>query len=69
MSQPPGAAAPQIVDEIDVIWGVEAIARTIGRTQHQTYWQLEQGHLPARKIGRIWAASKRALRSHFEKVA
>jgi hypothetical protein len=62
--------APDIVfDELDIIWGVEAIAKAIGRSQRQTFWILEKKLIPARKVGRLWAVSRRGLRAHFEKAA
>jgi len=49
----------------DVIWGAEAIGKEINRTPRQTWHLLEKGHLPARKIGGLWAASRTALRRTF----
>ncbi len=38
------------------IWGANAIGAELGLTQRQTYWMLENGSLPARKIGNRWVA-------------
>jgi hypothetical protein len=62
--------APDIAfDELDIIWGVEAIAKAISRSQRQTFWILEKKLIPARKVGRLWAVSRRGLRAYFEKAA
>lgn len=49
----------------DLLWGVAAISRYIGRTERQTYYQLEKRQVPARKIGEIWVGSKATLRGHL----
>jgi hypothetical protein len=43
-------------------WGVGEISETINRTPRQTYWLLEGGHLPAKKVGGKWAGEEDALR-------
>ena len=53
-------------ESLDLIWGVNAIAKTIGRTPTQTYHLLATGSLPARNIKRRWVASREKLRQHFE---
>jgi hypothetical protein len=45
----------------DIVWGTNAIAAVIGRNQRQTFWMLEKGHLPARKVGGKWVASRKKL--------
>jgi hypothetical protein len=55
---------PKIAD--DLLWGVEAIAREIGQPVRQVYWVLEKGELPAGKSGRVWVASRQALRKHYQ---
>jgi hypothetical protein len=49
------------LDPGDLLWGAEAIAAAIGRTPRQTFKLLETGKLPAKKIGRRWFSTKRAL--------
>jgi hypothetical protein len=49
----------------DMLWGVEAIAAYINRDVRPTYYQLQQGYLPGRKVGRIWTSAKSALRQHL----
>jgi hypothetical protein len=52
----------------DKLRGVSQIARFLDEPARAVYHMLEQGHLPAGKIGRIWWASKTALRSHYERI-
>jgi hypothetical protein len=52
-------------NEIDLVWGAEAIAVFIGRTRRQTYNMLEKGELPARKVGDRWVAERRQLIRFF----
>lgn len=53
-------------ENLDLIWGAEAIARAIGRTTKQTFHMLEKGSLPARRVGGRWVASRRQLVKYFE---
>lgn len=48
-------------DASDLVWGAGAIAKVIGRPVSATYHRLEQGHLPARKVGAQWVASRKRL--------
>jgi hypothetical protein len=48
-------------EKSDVLWGASAIGRAIGKPARATFHLLESGHLPARKIGRQWVASRRRL--------
>lgn len=50
--------------EHDLIWGSKAIAQEINRTVPQTFYMLEEGRFPARKVGGLWCASREALRRH-----
>jgi hypothetical protein len=45
----------------DVLWGAAEIGRAIGKAARATFHLLEAGHLPARKIGGQWCASRRKL--------
>lgn len=49
----------------DLIWGVSAIGREIGRNQRQTFHLLDTGRLPAKKIGGRWCATRTGLRQFF----
>jgi hypothetical protein len=43
------------------IWGVPAIAEIVNRSPTKVYYLLEKGHLPARKIGKLWTSTPREL--------
>jgi hypothetical protein len=60
------AETPATVVPVDVVWGAREIARLIGKTPRATFHLLEKGQLPARKIGKQWVASQKALRAHLE---
>ena len=49
----------------DVIWGAAAIGDAVGKNERQAYYLLEKGHLPARKVGAQWAASRKKLLSYI----
>jgi len=49
----------------DLLWGVTAIAREIGRTPRQVFHLAAQGNIPVRKVGGRYVASLRALRRHL----
>jgi hypothetical protein len=53
-------------DGLDLIWGVRAIGKEVNLTPKQTYYVLEQGHLPAQKVGGRWCSNRRSLRSYFK---
>ena len=44
----------------DIVWGAAAIGRVINRSPRQTFWLLETGEIPARKINNLWSASPAA---------
>jgi hypothetical protein len=50
----------------DLIWGVSALAKEIGKTERQTYHLVETRQIPAGKTGGFIVASRRRLRAHFE---
>jgi hypothetical protein len=55
--------------ELDLIWGVNAIAKAIGRTDRQTFHMVSNGELPARKIGSRWVIERSKLVAHFTEDA
>jgi hypothetical protein len=63
---PPGwrGGAP-LANNDDLIWGCPAIAAEILKSVRQTYYLLEHGLIPARKIGSRWIASRAELRAFF----
>ncbi|MCO6386218.1 DNA-binding protein [Aliihoeflea sp. 40Bstr573] len=50
---------------LDLVWGIEAIARLIGRTERQTYHMLRTGNLPAKQVGNRWVAERGKLVAFF----
>lgn len=52
-------------NDLDLIWGVAAIAKLIGRTDRQTYDMLTAGHLPAKQVGTRWVAERGRLIAFF----
>lgn len=59
--------APTVLD--DLLWGVNEIARFLGRPHRQTTYLLETRRIPAGKCGRLWVASRSELQSYFKKLA
>lgn len=51
--------------DIDLVWGAEAIATVIGRTARQTFNMLDKGQLPAKKVGGRWVAERGKLLAFF----
>lgn len=49
----------------DQVWGATAIAAVINLSRRQTFYLLERGHLPARKVGKRWTASASGLRQYL----
>lgn len=56
-------------EPLDLVWGVEAIAELIGRTDRQTFHMCKTGALPAKKVGNRWVAKRDALTRFFEETA
>ncbi|MBC2773697.1 hypothetical protein H6M51_12555 [Rhizobium sp. AQ_MP] len=52
--------------ELDLIWGVGAIGKEIGRSYQATYHMIQAGHLPpVRQVGQRYVASRKALIEFF----
>lgn len=50
------------VNELDLVWGVQAIADIIGRNYQQTYHMIRSGHLPVvKKKGERYFVSRKRL--------
>lgn len=57
-------------EKIDLIWGVEEIAKLIGRTRRQTYHLISSGNLPAvKQVGGRYVASRSKLVAFFMEAA
>jgi hypothetical protein len=60
---------PDLHDPSDILWGAEAIGREVNIVDEngdvdlrRVYHKLNQQHLPAKKVGRVWISSRRQLR-------
>jgi hypothetical protein len=51
-----------------IIWGAKNIASEINTTPKRAFNLLEQGELPAKKVGGRWCTTRRRLRKHFEEA-
>jgi hypothetical protein len=51
----------QSSDDDTPIWGARKIGEVIGRSERATFHLLENGLLPAKRVGERWCASRRAL--------
>jgi hypothetical protein len=64
MSESPTGKTVLVLDDLDLpIKGAKAIRAARGNvdTLQQTFYALENGHIPARKRGRIWETTLRLL--------
>ncbi|MDE4621712.1 hypothetical protein [Sinorhizobium meliloti] len=51
---------------LDLIWGVEAIGKLIGRSYQQTYHMIQSGNLPmVKRVGERYVASRSKLIAFF----
>lgn len=48
-----------------LVWGAAAIGKEINASPRQTFYLLQKGLIPARKVGDQWVASREELRRHF----
>ncbi len=53
-------------EPLDLVWGADAIAKVIKRNPRQVFNLLENGDLPAKKIGGRWVASRARLVQLFD---
>nr|WP_029924511.1 hypothetical protein [Ochrobactrum sp. UNC390CL2Tsu3S39] len=51
--------------QADIIWGIGEIAAAIGQSFAATAYMLKKGHIPARKVGERWVASRKKLNDFF----
>lgn len=53
-------------ENLDLVWGVQAIADIIGRTYQQTYHMIASGNLPCvKQIGERYVVSRAKLIAFF----
>ncbi len=45
----------------EIFWGAKAIGAFLGKGPRATFHLLEQGKIPAKKLGRQWVATRRQL--------
>ena len=58
----------EATEALDLVWGVRAISKLIGRTERQTFHLLSGGQLPAKKVGERWVTKRDALTRFFEET-
>lgn len=52
--------------DLDLVWGIEGIAKLIGRTDRQTYHMVQSGSLPmVKQIGERYVVSRAKLIAFF----
>lgn len=51
---------------IDLVWGINAIAKLIGRTDRQAFHMASTGQIPAKKVGGRWCAERGELVAFFK---
>lgn len=57
---------PDAAENLDLVWGIEAIAKVIGRTPRQTYHMVQAESLPVvRQVGKRYVASRSKLIAFF----
>jgi len=54
---------------MELIWGAAEIAKVIGRSPRSVFHMLDNGELPARKVGGRWVAERGKLLSFFQETA
>lgn len=50
----------------DIIWGVRKISKHVKRSERQTYYGLERGHIPGFKMGNTWGLRPATWRAKIE---
>lgn len=50
---------------LDLLWGAAAIGKEVNLNKRQTFYALETGAIPARKVGGKWVAERNRLREFF----
>lgn len=63
------ALTDQKGNAIDLVWGATEIAKLIGRSPRATFHMLDEGELPAKKVGGRWVAERGKLLSFFLETA
>lgn len=59
------ATEPKADDgEPDFLWGAARIGDAIGQNPNVTFRLLQEGKLPARKVGKRWVSERKMLQRH-----
>jgi hypothetical protein len=53
-------------ETLDILWGIDAIARYINATPRKAYWLAQNGRIPVQKKGGVYCASKSVLRADLQ---
>jgi excisionase family DNA binding protein len=57
---------PTIDEGLGLLWGAREIARELGVSPRQAIYLLENGKLPAMKLGNRWVIARARLREFFK---
>jgi hypothetical protein len=52
----------------DILKGAVAIGAYLDQDPRSTFYHLQQGNIPATKLGRVWITTKSRLRKHFNEA-
>jgi hypothetical protein len=63
------AGTGDALGDLDLIWGLEGIAKAIGRSVRQTQYMLSRGVLPAKQVGNRWVIERSKLVKFFAEDA
>lgn len=55
-----------VENDLGIVWGAEDIAKAIGVNRRRAFYLLENGDLPARKVGGRWCVTRDQLQRFFE---
>jgi hypothetical protein len=53
------------MDDLDVVWGAQAIGEVIGVPPRKAFHLLSTGAIPGRKIGSQWVSERNKLKAFF----
>lgn len=56
-------------ENLDLVWGAEAIAEVLGVSARRAFYLLEKGSLPAKKVQGRWVVERGKLRAFFTEEA
>jgi hypothetical protein len=60
----------QTTNALDLVWGVGAIGKIIGRNYQQTYFMIRSGKLPmVKRVGERYVADRQKLIAFFNELA